>query len=137
MKANNKEKMSKKTLVERKIAMPAKHRIAHAELNSVLMDSGRFGYDYQADQNLPEIITAKNIRSMDITEKMELKNHVLETIKSIRRDRLQNEQPQPAHPLANRQSAAIDESNKQEQAKTKPVEETTNTINAPSGSAGA
>lgn len=80
------EEMNGKSKVVRTVARPASQRIMDSLLSGALVTGGRMGYDFRADAELPESFNFADMRSADITEKMEWFKYFTNKIKAIRNE---------------------------------------------------
>lgn len=70
------EKSSSKTLVTEVPVMGNSERIAQSLISGALINADRLGFDFQADEKLPERFNTFNLRGADITEKLEFLEYI-------------------------------------------------------------
>ena len=63
---SNKESLTTKVKVR-----PFSENVVDMMLRGQMVHASQIGYDFQADEKLPEIINVRNVRHMDITERLE------------------------------------------------------------------
>lgn len=75
------ERSDSKSLVPNVPVLSATQRITQALLTGVLTDANRYGYDYTADQELPEEIKVADLRHLNVLERMEYAKAINERLR--------------------------------------------------------
>lgn len=76
----SKEKAGNVTLVDELPVKPMAERILQQMMGGLLVESNRIGYDFNADDAIPESIRVGDFRSLDITEKIAVFDDIKERI---------------------------------------------------------
>jgi hypothetical protein len=80
------EHMSPRSKVVRQVAVGIGSRIMDGLLSGTLNQARKLGYDYKSDKDIPENFDFIDMRSADITEKLEFQKYFTAKIKEKQRE---------------------------------------------------